>query len=54
MNFKYIFFVVSIFGLSASTVMQAQTDTIGQSRLKRYWNSLVHGNVDRSFEKKWI
>lgn len=52
MNFKYIFFVVSIFGLAASTVVQAQTDTIGQSRLKRYWNSLVHGNVDRSFEKK--
>lgn len=52
MNFKYIFFVMSIFGLSASTVVQAQTDTIGESRLKRYWNSLVHGNVDRSFEKK--
>lgn len=52
MNFKHIFFVVSVFGLSASNVVQAQTDTIGQSRLKRYWNSLVHGNVDRSFEKR--
>lgn len=52
MNFKNIFFVVSVFGLSASNVVQAQTDTIGQSRLKRYWNSLVHGNVDRSFEKR--
>lgn len=52
MNFKHIFFVVSVLGLSASNGVQAQTDTIRQSRLKRYWNSLVHGNIDRTYERK--
>ena len=30
---------------------QAQTDSVRHGRLKRYWNSLVHGNVDRTFER---
>ena len=30
----------------------AQSDTLKESRLKRYWNSLIHGNVDRTYERR--
>lgn len=32
--------------------VKAQSDSLEAKGLKKYWNSLVHGNVDRTFEKK--
>lgn len=52
MNFKYIILTLTALSLPVSNSIQAQTDTIGQNWLKRYWNSLVHGNIDRTFERK--
>lgn len=37
---------------SADTVALNAADTTGTSWIKRYWHSLIHGNVDRTFEKK--
>ena len=33
-------------------VSAQSADTVSVSRFKRYWNSLVHGNVDRTFERR--
>ena len=46
-----IFLLSTVFAGTADGLW-AQNDTLQQSRLKRYWNSLVHGNVDRTFERR--
>lgn len=39
--------------LSIAVNATAQQDTVQQEKgLKRWWNSLVHGNIDRTYEKK--
>lgn len=35
-----------------SFVAHAQSDTVKVTKLRKYWNSLVHGNVDQTFHKK--
>lgn len=35
-----------------SPVVYAQSDTVKVTKLRKYWNSLVHGNVDQTFQKK--
>ena len=50
MNLKLI--IVGVALCFYPIFVQAQTDTVRNSRLKEYWNSLVHGNVDRTFERK--
>lgn len=47
-----IFIGTALLSMVLPTVVQAQSDSIKTSRLKQYWNSLVHGNVDRTFERK--
>lgn len=49
---KHLLLFAAFCMVCLSTV-RAQTDSIVRSgnRLQRYWNSLVHGNVDRTFEK---
>ena len=42
--------ILSILTLIIALPLAAQTDSTRTSGLKRYWNSLVHGNVDRTFE----
>lgn len=50
MNTKYI--IISAIALFASTTTAfAQPDSIPAKRLKKYWNSLLYGNVDKTFEK---
>ena len=51
---KYISIYLLLAGLLAGNCLtvSAQSDTLKENRLKRYWNSLVHGNVDRTFEKR--
>lgn len=43
--------IAAMLWLGTSTIL-AQTDTVKAGRLKRYWNSLVHGNVDYTFERR--
>lgn len=52
MKIKLIFISTALVLTAISTAAQAQSDSIKPNRLKQYWNSLVHGNVDRTFEKK--
>lgn len=49
---KHLLLFAAFCMVCLSTV-RAQADSIVRSgnRLQRYWNSLVHGNVDRTFEK---
>lgn len=51
---KYISLYWLLVGLFAGNYLpaSAQSDTLKENRLKRYWNSLIHGNVDRTFEKR--
>ena len=54
MNIKLALLVVALCCYCCE--IDAQEDTVktdGGNRLKRYWNSLVHGNVDRTFEKRF-
>lgn len=48
------FFIVfgMIFAVNNHLPTLAQSDTVRVGGLKRYWNSLVHGNVDRTYERK--
>lgn len=53
MDIKRIIFFIAVAGLFTPAEAQTQKeDTIKDSRLRRYWNSLVHGNIDRTFERK--
>lgn len=38
--------------LSSNEMVEAASSTVEQSKFKQWWNSLVHGNVDRTFERK--
>lgn len=50
MNTKYV--IISIIALFASTTTAfAQPDSVPAKGLKKYWNSLLYGNVDKNFEK---
>ena len=51
MNIKHFVFSIIILLVFAKNV-SAQSDSIQVKGLKKYWNSLFHGNVDRTFEKK--
>lgn len=51
MNIKHSFFSIALLCLFTTNV-SAQSDSIQVKGLKKYWNSLFHGNVDRTFEKK--
>ena len=42
--FLLIFLVAKAYGQDSTVVEKSNF-------MKRYWNSLIHGNVDRSFEK---
>lgn len=44
--------ITALIVLLISGMAQAQTDTTKNNRLEQYWNSLVHGNIDRTFERK--
>ena len=44
--------ILSILTLIIALPLAAQTDSTRTRGLKRYWNSLVHGNVDRTFERR--
>ena len=44
--------ILSILTLIIALPLAAQSDSTRTSGLKRYWNSLVHGNVDRTFERR--
>lgn len=37
---------------STDTSTMTAADTVRTTWIKRYWHSLIHGNVDRTFEKK--
>lgn len=51
MNIKYTIFSTLILLIFTANVF-AQSDSIQVKGFKKYWNSLFHGNVDRTFEKK--
>lgn len=48
---KYTAFVAFLIFVNIPP-LSAQSDTLGANGWKAYWNSLVHGNIDRTFEKK--
>lgn len=50
MKIKYI--ISTLFCFLYVSSVYSQTDSLEVKGLKKYWNSLVHGNVDRTFEKK--
>lgn len=50
---KKIFLIAYLIWLSASIISaQEPMDSTKTSGLKKWWNSLIHGNVDRTFERK--
>ncbi len=53
MNIKHSVFSTIILFVFVTNVL-GQSDSIQEKGLKKYWNSLFHGNIDRTFEKKWI
>ena len=50
MKIKYI--ITTLFCFLYISSIYSQTDSSEVKGLKKYWNSLIHGNVDRTFEKK--
>lgn len=50
MKLKYIIVLVLCF--LYTPLLYSQSDSLETNKIKRYWNSLVHGNVDKTFEKK--
>lgn len=48
---RYILFVVILFAIPVSEVY-SQSDSTKTKGFKGYWNNLVYGNVDKTFEKK--
>ena len=50
MKIKYI--ITTLFCFLYVSGVYSQTDSSEVKGLEKYWNSLVHGNVDRTFEKK--
>lgn len=51
MNIKRAVFTTVILGMFVTNV-SAQSDSIQMKGFRKYWNSLLHGNVDKTFEKK--
>jgi len=51
MNIKHSVFSTIILFVFVTNVL-GQSDSIQEKGLKKYWNSLFHGNIDRTFEKK--
>lgn len=47
-----VFLLCTVAFAGQTCPLRAQSDTPGESRWKRYWNSLVHGNVDRTHERR--
>lgn len=52
MKIKYI--ITTLFCFLYISSIYSQTDSSEVKGLKKYWNSLIHGNVDRTFEKNWM
>lgn len=54
MKLKFLF--LFIFSASMGMPLYSQQDSIRIEKkngaLKKYWNSFIHGNVDRTFERK--
>ena len=51
MNIKHSVFSTIILFVFVTNVL-GQSDSIQEKGLKKYWNSLFYGNIDRTFEKK--
>lgn len=49
-NIRIITIIVLAFAFFP--LAHAQSDTMRTTKLKRYWNSLINGNVDKTFEKR--
>ena len=46
------FLITTVFILTTTTCSYAQPTEEKNSHLKEWWNSLIHGNIDRTHEKK--
>ena len=44
--------VVTLTGMAYHPSAYAQEDTVQATKFRKYWNSLINGNVDRTFERK--
>lgn len=51
MKQKYFFMILAACFMYLPNVY-SQSDSLETKGLKKYWNSLVHGNIDRTFERK--
>lgn len=49
---KIIFSIVIVLTSITYPSVYAQEDTVKTTKFKKYWNSLINGNVDRTFEQK--
>lgn len=51
MKLKYSFIIVALCLMHVAKV-HSQSDSLNAKGLKKYWESLIHGNVDKSFERR--
>lgn len=49
---KTTLYIAAIVAGMACLPACAQEDTVKASKFRKYWNSLVNGNIDRTFEQK--
>ena len=52
MELKMKYIVAAFCFLANVPSARSQADSLERTGWRKYWNSLIHGNVDRTFEKK--
>lgn len=52
MEVKMKYIVAAFCFLANVPSARSQADSLERTGWRKYWNSLIHGNVDRTFEKK--